>query len=234
MTIYFCCNENRREAVRASGLLNGIDFLEVVDGPGVPEADRQRLLQVHMINPPDATLLAIGLRNVVISGGVRVKNIRATGISWTGHVLTVRVDRPGDFSQYTLGLRTLAGATLAGMDERLSEIEFSFKIECPSDFDCADQSICPPEIMDVPEIDYLARDYESFRQLMLDRLAMISPDWRERNPSDLGVVAGGGARLQRRPPELSARRGRDGIHARKRPIAYLRAAARPARRLPPQ
>ena len=39
-----------------------------------------------------------------------------------------------------------------------------------------------------PEIDYLAKDYASFRRLMLDRMAVLMPHWRERNPADLGVA----------------------------------------------
>ena len=37
-------------------------------------------------------------------------------------------------------------------------------------------------------IDYLARDFNSLRQLLLDRLAMIAPDWTDRNVADLGVT----------------------------------------------
>ncbi len=188
MTAYFCCNENRREAVRASGLLNGIDFIEVVDGEGVPEPDRQRILRVHLINPPSPALLAVGPRNVVIDGGVRVTRLRALTVSWSGQVLTVRVDRPGDFSAYALRLATNSGGVLAGMDALLSEVAFSFKVECPFDFDCAVAESCPPLLEEAPEIDYLARDYGSFRQLMFDRLAVVAPGWRERNPSDLGVA----------------------------------------------
>ena len=43
----------------------------------------------------------------------------------------------------------------------------------------------PPEPTD---IDYLAKDFESFRQLMLDRMAFYIPQWRERSPADLGVT----------------------------------------------
>lgn len=188
MTVYACCTENRREAVRDSGLSNGIDFLEVLDGPGVPEADRQRLLRVHLINPPSAELLAIGPRNVVIDGGVRVVGVQVTEVSWSGRVLTVRVERPGDFSTYSLRLATTSGGTLAGMDPQLSQVEFSFKVDCPSDFDCAAEESCPAPPEETPEIDYLARDYASFRQLMLDRLSVLAPGWRERNPADLGMA----------------------------------------------
>ena len=37
-------------------------------------------------------------------------------------------------------------------------------------------------------INYLAKDYESFRTMMLDRLANSVPGWTERNPSDLGIM----------------------------------------------
>jgi hypothetical protein len=38
------------------------------------------------------------------------------------------------------------------------------------------------------EIDYLAKDYASFRQVMLERMAAHVPEWTERNPADLGVA----------------------------------------------
>lgn len=39
-----------------------------------------------------------------------------------------------------------------------------------------------------PLIDYLAKDYESFRQLMLDRLSATLPAWQERHATDLGIT----------------------------------------------
>lgn len=37
-------------------------------------------------------------------------------------------------------------------------------------------------------IDYLAKDYNSFRQLMLDQLSLLVPDWRERHETDVGIA----------------------------------------------
>lgn len=37
-----------------------------------------------------------------------------------------------------------------------------------------------------PEIDFLAKDFASFRQLMLDQIALLLPDWQEQHPADLG------------------------------------------------
>lgn len=43
------------------------------------------------------------------------------------------------------------------------------------------------EASSAPDIDYLAKDYASFRKLILDRLSLSMPVWRERNPAD-GMV----------------------------------------------
>lgn len=39
-----------------------------------------------------------------------------------------------------------------------------------------------------PDIDYLAKDYASFRRLMLDHLSQLVPDWKDRDPADLGYA----------------------------------------------
>ena len=71
----------------------------------------------------------------------------------------------------------------------LGAVSFSFKVNCPSDFDCAPATECPEPSLPAPYINYLAKDYASFRKLILDRLAVTMPDWRERNPADLGIIA---------------------------------------------
>ena len=171
---------------------NGIDFLEVLDSAAPTEADRQRFLTVHFVKP--LGILALEPGNVRIEGGERTQNIKvlstSTGVGAEAKVLTVEVDRPGDFSIYTLRLvkDALSDAVPDGVDPRLAAIEFSFKVECPSPFDCAPATVCPPETAPTPEIDYLAKDYASFRRLMLDRMAVLMPAWQERNPADLGVA----------------------------------------------
>ena len=61
---------------------------------------------------------------------------------------------------------------------------FSFKVDCPSEFDCATRGPIEEPEPPAPQIDYLAKDYASFRRLMLDRLAVLVPDWRERSAAD--------------------------------------------------
>jgi hypothetical protein len=76
----------------------------------------------------------------------------------------------------------------ADFDPILAAVDFSFKVACPSDFDCQPDTSCPVDLGRPPEINYLAKDYASFRQLLLDRLAVLMPPWRERNAADVGIA----------------------------------------------
>src|SRR5204862_3697521 len=63
-----------------------------------------------------------------------------------------------------------------------------FKIDCPAEIDCAPAGECPPEERPTPVISYLAKDYPTFRQLILDRLSLTMPQWRERHVPDIGIT----------------------------------------------
>lgn len=208
--IYFCCDDTkRRNAVKAHPTLNGIDFLEVLDDHDDPFSERQRTLFVHFIDKATvqgrqslATLLSqLKAENVRIEGGERIRDIFVTSISsgvssppssppQPDNVLTVRVSKAGDFSRYIL--RFVKDAEVSeppeGLDTVLSAVSFSFKVACESPFDCRTPRLCPDKPKTQPEIDYLAKDYASFRQLMLDRMAVLAPGWTERNPADLGIT----------------------------------------------
>jgi hypothetical protein len=203
MMIYFCCDERRLNAIKSHSTLNGIEFLEVVDDPNAPYEQRQHTLIVHLVK--DIAPDALGIENVRIEGGERIREVRVTNVTVgafdplpltsppTGGgstVLKVQVAEPGDFSTYTLRLVDGPGhpEPPTGFDPILSAVEFSFKVACPSDLDCLEDRICPSEPGRQPEINYLAKDYASFRRLMLDRLAVLIPQWQERTAADLGVV----------------------------------------------
>lgn len=187
---YFCCDRQRRTLLKGT-TWNGIDYLEVLDRDAPTEPERQLKLYVHLINSPSAALTEVNFR---IEGGERIRHIQVVkvtaGADGDPDGFTVEVDKRGDFSTYTL--RIVAGANSdqppSDFDPQFATVEFSFKVECPSDFDCQPQRICPAEPRAEPEIDYLAKDYASFRQLMLDRLSVLIPQWRERNPADLGIA----------------------------------------------
>lgn len=181
----FCCEGQRRIDVANSTTLNGIDFLEVVDvGPAF-----QQGLRLHFLRAPAPP--GIAAANVVIRGGERFTGLFVDRPPvYEGNVLVLHVDRPGDFSTYTLQLVQADGSDLPmeGMDPLLSAVRFSFKVDCPSPFDCQAPAACAPVVAPAPDLNYLARDYAGFRQLMLDRLATLVPDWQEKNAADAGVA----------------------------------------------
>lgn len=195
--VYVCCDEGRRIAVQASEL-NGIDFLEVLDRDAPPPPkhrppfeNRQRFLLVHFLKSQGLDALTVD--HFRIEGGERITDIDVIAVTPSDEqdtVLQLEVNQPGDFSTYRLrlGRDSVDGLPLAGFDPILSILEFSFKVECPSDFDCKPTRVCPPDVPDQTVIDYLAKDYASFRRLMLDRLATLLPDWKDRNAADLGMV----------------------------------------------
>ncbi len=189
--------EVRRTLVRTTvgrdgrPVLNGLDFLEVA-------TPAQTTLHVHFIHPlpgqanavPPPPAPPLTAANILITGGVRVPEIRVVRVTGTGPLLTVVVDQPGDFSQYSLQLVAGRGVVdpPAGFDPQLATLTFSFKVACPTDLDCRLPYDCPPMSMQKPDIDYLAKDYASFRRVMLDRLALLVPGWGDRSPADLGIT----------------------------------------------
>jgi hypothetical protein len=116
------------------------------------------------------------------------------------NVIVVRTHQAGDFSTYCLRLVNSAQqaepdpfavtAVMTGFDPQLAGVDFCFKVECGPDFDCAPKGPdCPPEALTPPPINYLARDYGSFRTTILDRLSQLLPGWSGANTeADLGVV----------------------------------------------
>ena len=201
---YVCCDERRLRAVREAGALNGIEYVEVSDSEAPSQELRQRTLFVRLLRPAPGLTDA----NVTISGGERLPAVEiewvaeattpppgeapalVAGLEDPATVLLVRTRSRGDFSRYTLRLVAGAGSDQppAGFDPLLTAVELSFKVECPSGFDCAPGCGCPRERGEALAIDYLAKDFGSFRSLMLDRLSLLAPDWRERSAADVGVA----------------------------------------------
>src|SRR5687767_3824244 len=168
-TTLVCDDELRRHDVRASSF-NGLDYLEV--------SEDQRRLSLYLLGKAPQ-----GLRkeNVRLRGGRRVRDVQVTGLEIIksrdpeeDDILVVKVDKPGDFSTYTLCMVDLDEAghqtdrPFPGFDPRYYCLDFSFKAGCSSDLDCKTPDVCLPEVHSEPEINYLAKDYASFRQLLLD------------------------------------------------------------------
>jgi Baseplate J-like protein len=178
--------KERRSRLTNSTIVNGIDFVEL---------DRldPKMLRIHFIN---AAPVRGSITDVTISGGEtipEVKILNKTTVNdaayWaiepeTGQpLLTLTVAAPSDFSRYILAIAS------SNLDPFFSQIPFSFKAFCPSDLDCkTPPPICPPDEIDLPPIDYLAKDFLSFRKALSDFSALRYPDWVERSEADFGVM----------------------------------------------
>ena len=195
----YCGDEQRRTGIREHEFLQGIDYLEVVTSP---EADNQRVLQLYFIpkqTPAGAAQLEVMLSALAaeperfsITGGVRITDVAITGVRRSGDHLEIDVNHAGDFSDYRLAIDYVRGQNdppnLPNLDPAYAEIRFSFKAGCHSHFDCRPVNTCAPRPDVEPAINYLAKDYASFRQALLDRIAAAVPEWRERSVADLGIA----------------------------------------------
>ncbi|QQM44442.1 putative baseplate assembly protein [Streptomyces liliifuscus] len=181
---------SRRAKVRAAQL-NGVDAVEV--------GDDGLTLTVTFLGKAPHGLCA---ENVRIDGGRRITGIEAVEVSVEREDdpelddrLYVTLDKAGDTSRYRLSLVETdpygrpGTEPYRGFDQRYHSAAFAFRPDCPTPFDCEDgherEGAAFPE---APVVDYTARDYETIRKLLLDRLALTTPDWIERNPADLGAT----------------------------------------------
>ncbi len=213
-----CNQNRKNAVLQNSTTLNGIDYLEVVDHDAIAlGSPRQQTLLIYCLRTAPTTvtaknvlieggesITAIGVDWVAPalappSQASALEQTYFKALSGAANVLVVRTSKAGDFSPYTLRLvndvsKVATGQleiteVLAGFDTQLAEMQFSFKVECGPSFDCAPQTPnCPPTTPAPPPINYLAKDYGSFRTIMLDRLNQLLPSWGATSEADLGVA----------------------------------------------
>ncbi|HKA20511.1 MAG TPA: putative baseplate assembly protein [Blastocatellia bacterium] len=181
-----CCQQDdRRDQVRRMKGLNGLDYVEVLDD--------QKTIHAYFLGklPPELEKNKPGIEQYLrLEGGQRITDIQIEDVDPVVNpdperddFLVIKLDKYGDFSFYTLRL-----VGVANVDPRYDQVDFSFKVNCPSDLDCAPACTCEPTVFSEPEINYLAKDYQSFRQLILDRLSILIPEWKERHVPDIGIM----------------------------------------------
>jgi hypothetical protein len=172
--------KDRVRAIIASTAFNGIDFVEVV---------APRTLHVHFLNKVAVADPAIAAK---IDGGDSIPTVPLKPINnatdWSTDaegrpLLTLTALADGDFSFYRLTV------TAPKLDLILDTSRFSFKPTCASDFDCAPPPhVCPPDETVPPPIDYLAKDYLSFRAALTEFSSLRYPNWVERSEADFGMM----------------------------------------------
>ncbi|MFP8940134.1 putative baseplate assembly protein [Streptomyces fenghuangensis] len=185
----------RRGRVRAARL-NGVDAVEVGD-------DGLTLTVTFLGKAPHG----LCPENVRIEPGRGGTDIRAVAVEVEREEdpelddrLYVTVDRTGGFGRHRLAIVGTdpygrpGTEPFPGFDQRYHAAEFSFRPDCPSPLDCREPQEAeetakvPGTFRPAPVIDYTARDYDTLRRLVMDRLALTAPDWTERNPADLGTT----------------------------------------------
>jgi hypothetical protein len=174
---------DRLATLLASTTLNGIDFVEVTS------AD-QMSLRVHFLNSVTVQGTLVATNPVTITGGESVPSVPVGPIAGTDwgvddegrQTLDLRTPFAGDFSYYALHVASPA------LDAYYATARFSFKAGCPSDLDCGPPERCIEPPGGGPVIDYLAKDYASFRAALLDYSATAYPQWVERDEPDLGIM----------------------------------------------
>jgi hypothetical protein len=83
---------------------------------------------------------------------------------------------------------TLELINIPNLDRFFARATFSLKTNPISEFDSLTSPPRSPEPSPELEINYLARDYGSFRQLMLDRLSVLMPQWKDPHVANLSTV----------------------------------------------
>jgi hypothetical protein len=166
---------DRLALLRAHPVLNGIDLVVV-------SAD-QTQLDVFFVKPPSAALVAslsaaaVSLTPAPADGALAPA---VTGAAMQGQAFRITFATKGPFNHQRL---TLASALL---DPYFATTLFNFKAGCPSPFDCRAGPDCPEPDRVRPVIDYLARDFESYRLALEDYAAVHWPQWKERHLPDVG------------------------------------------------
>ncbi len=176
---------DRIPVLLSQSLVTGIDFIYVY-------AD-QRRLDVYFLRK--VTTMDMPLPGTISADDILIYSEETelpiieveTLIGWTTinnqDVLQLKTKVIGDFTLYKFKIED------ARLDPFFNDISFSFKANCPSDLDCAPQDRdCPPdELVDFP-IDYLARDFWSYRKALLDFASLRYPDWTDRLEADAGIM----------------------------------------------
>src|SRR5689334_9568495 len=184
-TSEICIDPHRRTTIRERGW-NGMDYLEL--------SHEERRLTVYFLADAPQNLEK---ENVVVEGGTTVQGIKVVDLRLCStenpdqdDCMYVFLDKTGDLSTYTLKLvetdddGNATDIPLSGFDPLYAQLDFDFRAAVASDLDCQSSQICPPPQFGLPDFSYLAKDYASFRQLILDRLALTVPDWQETHIAD--------------------------------------------------
>jgi hypothetical protein len=187
--------DQRRKVLMASDRFKGLDSVTVERVQGMEETGAHLWrLRLHFVPVRTKRAVPAGVTpsrvRLLLDGrpapAVRVLEVGPEPGSDTDLQVLVRTD----------GQETYAGdppvlllelVDVPDLDPQFSSAPVTLRMDEPA-ARIVPRLFRPAELREPAEIDYLAKDYESFRQLMLERMAFHIPQWEERNPADLGVT----------------------------------------------
>ena len=171
---------------RNLGTLNGFKLVLVtLDSAPTPTF---ALLDVEFHNANHLAPLP-AITDFGLSGGTRLRagtdpgQVQVTSVAAgpTPNTLRLRLEPIGDYSTYTLSIDG------PEFDPLFSRLPFKFRPGC-FNLNCAPSWDAPPAPPDEPAIDYLARDYDSFRHVLIAAMMQRVPDWQPTSEADLDQV----------------------------------------------
>jgi baseplate J-like protein len=177
--------EALRERARDLGGSNGFKqvFVTLDTGATPPRA----LLEIEFHNGNHLTPLPAAAE-FRITGGSRIRagdtpsQVHVAGVTGASvTTLTLQVTPIGDYSTYTLHW------LWADADPLFASIPFKFRpgcfnLNCAPDWDPAEPA------RDEPAIDYLAKDYDSFRHVLITAIMQRVPGWAATSEADFDQV----------------------------------------------
>ena len=176
------------------GALNGLKLVLVSLEPGPPPVAKLELefyntnvlagvlTDINVNGVPPGTIFQIrGGRR--IPAGDAVGQVRVTGViaGVETDTLMLTVEPIGDYSTYTLEMLH------PDIDPLLSQIPFKFRPGCFTN-DCAPEWTPARPPGPGPTIDYLAKDYDSFRHTLIAAMMQRVPGWQVTSEADLDQV----------------------------------------------
>jgi hypothetical protein len=187
----------------------GIDFVHVVDHCVQTRLRLYLVTDGRQLAVPFAGADALRPEDIVIESvtDANLPRIRVTSIaSESGSqvlldldvprtYIEIEVAEPGEFGLYKVHINdpsadeTGLAEPFPRIDPFFNDVVFSFKAGCEDNQDCAiPPPPCPPEpTVDFP-VDYLARDFVSIRNALLDFAAQRYPQWTLPIEADVGTM----------------------------------------------
>jgi hypothetical protein len=147
------------------------DILDDIQNSGVP--------------PTDIFSIAGGTR---LFGGTEPGRVRVTDVAAAAaNSLRLRVAPIGDYSTYSLQARYRNAAGEPLIDPMFERLDFKFRPGC-FNLNCAPEWETARPPVRKPVIDYLAKDFDSFKHVLVTAMRERVPDWAPTSEADLDQV----------------------------------------------